>query len=80
MANILVTGAGFSRNWGGWLADEAFEYLLGVDGLHPRVRRMLFLVAARKRKSRSIRYWRGTMIGPAETEQEDYPKMTGIHL
>jgi hypothetical protein len=21
---ILLTGAGFSRNWGGWLADEAF--------------------------------------------------------
>jgi hypothetical protein len=42
MANILLTGAGFSRNWGGWLADESFEYLLGVDGLHPRVRRMLW--------------------------------------
>lgn len=35
MTNILFTDAGFSRNWGGWLADEAFEYLLGVDGLHP---------------------------------------------
>ena len=30
---ILLTGAGFTRNWGGWLADEAFEYLLG----HPRI-------------------------------------------
>jgi len=30
---ILLTGAGFSKNWGGWLADEAFEYLLG----HPRI-------------------------------------------
>jgi len=30
---VLLTGAGFSRNWGGWLADEAFEYLLG----HPRI-------------------------------------------
>lgn len=26
---ILLTGAGFSHNWGGWLASEAFEYLLG---------------------------------------------------
>ncbi len=26
---ILLLGAGFSRNWGGWLANEAFEYLLG---------------------------------------------------
>lgn len=29
MKHILLTGAGFSRNWGGWLASEAFEYLLG---------------------------------------------------
>lgn len=26
---ILLLGAGFSRNWGGWLASEVFEYLLG---------------------------------------------------
>lgn len=26
---VLLTGAGFSRNWGGWMASEAFEYLLG---------------------------------------------------
>jgi len=26
---VLLLGAGFSRNWGGWLAPEAFEYLLG---------------------------------------------------
>jgi hypothetical protein len=29
LSYILLTGAGFSRNWGGWLASEAFEYLLG---------------------------------------------------
>ena len=29
MANYLLIGAGFSRTWGGWLATEAFEYLLG---------------------------------------------------
>lgn len=28
--HILLLGAGFSRNWGGWLASEAFEYLLGA--------------------------------------------------
>jgi hypothetical protein len=27
--HILLTGAGFSRNWGGYLATEVFEYLLG---------------------------------------------------
>src|SRR5665213_3357288 len=26
---ILLLGAGFSRNWGGWLTNEVFEYLLG---------------------------------------------------
>jgi hypothetical protein len=25
----ILLGAGFSRNWGGWLGSEAFEYLLG---------------------------------------------------
>ena len=30
MTHYLLTGAGFSRNWGGWLANEVFEYLLGV--------------------------------------------------
>lgn len=29
MSHILLLGAGFSRNWGGWLASEVFEYLLG---------------------------------------------------
>ncbi len=29
MKHYLLLGAGFSRNWGGWLATEAFEYLLG---------------------------------------------------
>ena len=29
MQNYLLLGAGFSRNWGGWVASEAFEYLLG---------------------------------------------------
>jgi hypothetical protein len=38
----LLTGAGFSRNWGGWLANEAFEYLIGTDHIHPRVRALLW--------------------------------------
>src|ERR1700741_3758638 len=42
MTRILLTGAGFSRNWGGWLANEAFEYLLGCDGIHPRARQYLW--------------------------------------
>ena len=42
MAKYLLTGAGFSRNWGGWLASEAFEYLIGVSGLTPRIRATLW--------------------------------------
>ena len=30
MPHYLLIGAGFSRNWGGWLATEVFEYLLGT--------------------------------------------------
>jgi hypothetical protein len=41
---IVLLGAGFSRNWGGWLADEVFEYLLGDKGVqaNPDVRRALW--------------------------------------
>jgi hypothetical protein len=39
--NILLTGAGFSRNWGGWLASEAFEYLLGAPEVDDELRRIL---------------------------------------
>ena len=42
MTYILLTGAGFSRNWGGWLANEAFEYLLGAPEVDDAVRRMLW--------------------------------------
>jgi hypothetical protein len=38
MANFLLTGAGFSRNWGGWLASEAFEYLLGAPEIDEHLR------------------------------------------
>lgn len=33
MNHLLLLGAGFSKNWGGWLASEAFEYLIG----HPEI-------------------------------------------
>ena len=42
MAYYLLTGAGFSRNWGGWLADEAFEYLLGQTEADPELREYLW--------------------------------------
>jgi hypothetical protein len=69
LANILLTGAGFSRNWGGWLADEAFEYLLGVDGLHPRVRRMLWDHKERKTGFEGVyTALKGAATNPTEVE------------
>ena len=42
MAHYLLTGAGFSYNWGGWLASEAFEYLLGAPETTPELRTLLW--------------------------------------
>jgi len=44
MADLLLIGAGFSRNWGGWLATEAFEYLLGSPEVvrDPNLRQLLW--------------------------------------
>jgi hypothetical protein len=42
MPHLLLTGAGFSRNWGGFLATEAFEFLLGCPELNPRIRNELW--------------------------------------
>jgi hypothetical protein len=39
---VLLTGAGFSRNWGAWLADEVFEYLLGDKDLDREMRKFLW--------------------------------------
>jgi hypothetical protein len=39
---LLLTGAGFTRNWGGWLANEAFEYLLGCPEIDDNLRRRLW--------------------------------------
>jgi len=42
MPHYLLTGAGFSRNWGGWLANEAFEYLLGAPEIDDYLRNILW--------------------------------------
>ena len=42
MTPILLTGAGFSHNWGGWLASEAFEYLLGCTEIDQGTRQLLW--------------------------------------
>jgi len=44
MSDLLLIGAGFSRNWGGWLATEAFEHLLGSPEVarDPDLRRLLW--------------------------------------
>ena len=40
--HIVLLGAGFSRNWGGWLASEAFDYLLGSRELDDTTRNLLW--------------------------------------
>jgi hypothetical protein len=42
--HFMLMGAGFSRNWGGWLADEVFDYLLGSPEIRrsPDLRRLLW--------------------------------------
>jgi SIR2-like domain len=42
MPHYLLAGAGFSRNWGGWLANEAFEYLLGASEIDGHLRSLLW--------------------------------------
>jgi hypothetical protein len=42
MAHYLLTGAGFSYNWGGWLTSEAFEYLLGAPEIDGELRTLLW--------------------------------------
>jgi len=44
MHHFLLLGAGFSRNWGGWLASEVFDYLLGCPEIlnNPPLRRALW--------------------------------------
>jgi hypothetical protein len=42
MTHILLTGAGFSRNWGGWLANECFEYLLSCADITAVIQRELW--------------------------------------
>lgn len=42
MNHILLLGAGFTRNWGGWLAAEAFEYLLGCSELDADLKGLLW--------------------------------------
>lgn len=39
---ILLIGAGFSRNWDGWLAGEVFDYLIGVPDLDETCRHLLW--------------------------------------
>jgi hypothetical protein len=40
--HLLLLGAGFSRNWGGWLATEADEYLLGHPSIDKSIRDVLW--------------------------------------
>lgn len=42
MKHILLLGAGFSHNWGGWLASEAFDYLIARDSVDANIKKLLW--------------------------------------
>ena len=71
MSTLLLLGAGFSRNWGGWLASEAFEYLLGAPEVQadPYVRDLLW---SNKED--------GGFEGALATVQSDYRRQPHEHL
>jgi len=48
MPSYLLTGAGFSHNWGGWLANEVFEYLLGCPEMNQDIQTALWRDKNRK--------------------------------
>jgi hypothetical protein len=44
MNTVILLGAGFSHNWGGWLAKEVFEHLIGSPEIrkHERLVKLLW--------------------------------------
>jgi hypothetical protein len=44
MPALILLGAGFSHNWGGWLAKEVFNYLIGLLAIrrHERLIKLLW--------------------------------------
>jgi SIR2-like domain len=68
MHQLLLTGAGFSRNWDGWLADEAFEYLLGCSEITSHIRNVLW-----KHKGR------GGFEGALQELRDQYVASPGAH-
>lgn len=44
MPAVILLGAGFSHNWGGWLAKDVFNYLIGLPEIrrHERLIRLLW--------------------------------------
>jgi hypothetical protein len=44
MAAVILLGAGFSHNWGGWLAKDVFNYLIGLPEIrrHERLIKLLW--------------------------------------
>lgn len=80
MAKFLLTGAGFSRNWGGWLANEAFEYLLGCSEITENIRDRLW---ASKRNGLGFEHTLGRLrfdasVGPAFRHAEDVPVLQSM--
>ncbi|SDB39996.1 SIR2 family protein [Bauldia litoralis] len=59
---VLLTGAGFTRNWGGWIASEFFETLLSYD-LNAFTKSVLW-------KERNFESVLSKLRGPLRTEMD----------
>lgn len=75
--HLLLTGAGFSKNWGGWLAAEAFEYLLGVPELQqsPQV---IALLWAHHRKGGFEGALAALQLGAEQWPDTDKPQLVTL--
>ncbi len=55
---VLLVGAGFSRNWGGWLADDVTYKLRGRLSDHPELDDLLNLCGSSENE-RTHSHWPG---------------------
>ena len=72
MTDILLLGAGFSRNWGGLLANEVFEHLLANPDIHRNV--YLKELLWRFSNSGGFEY----ALSEVQTEYSRQPERTGL--
>jgi hypothetical protein len=71
--SYLLTGAGFSRNWGGWLANEVFEYLLADKDITVPIRTQLWRDVIRRLAGEKWRITPSAPIRPTNCNRAEDP-------